>query len=255
MSSDASTLRDQPAPVTATLVLPGSAARTSPPAPPAPPRRRPRRVLRGGVTLMLLLLIGGALGAAGAVLEPILLEDEDSAPRDEVLRANVVARALRPLGSPTLASGDFTTEVQDQAVLDDTTLYVGVARVDATIDFGRMSSRDIRVLDGGTGMRVELPRIVFGPPLLDEARSGAVEPPPSVFDTLFEYDLPGIFHVEPEVDEEALRAVAVDDLALQAETSDLRESARTAALVLVHRHLARFAGLGLDRIDVRFAEA
>lgn len=204
---------------------------------------------------MLLVLIGGALGAAVAVLEPILLDDGDTAPRDEGLRASAVVRALRPLGSATLASGDFTTEVQEQGVLDDTALYVGVARVDATLDFGGMSSRDIRVLDGGTGVRVELPSVTLGSPVLDEASSGVIEPPPSVFEMIFEYDpSAGSFDYGTEADEETLRAVAVDDLALQAEGSDLRESARAAALALVRRHLARFASLGLDRIDVRFDE-
>ena len=203
----------------------------------------------------MLLLVGGALGAAGAVLEPILLDDEVRAPREEVLRASAVVGALRPLGTPTLASGDFTTEIQEQGGLDAAPLYVGVARVDATIDFDRMSGRDVRVLDGGRGVRVELPAVALGPPLLDEARSGVVEAPPSRFEMLFDYDLPGIFTVEPEIDEEELRAVAVDDLAFQAETSDLPASARTAALALVRRYLARFASLGLDRIDVRFDEA
>ena len=91
-----------------------------------------------------------------------------------------------------------------------------------------------------------------GPRCSTRRGSGAVEPPPSALETLFEYDLPGIFTVEPEIDEEELRAVAVDDLAFQAETSDLPASARTAALALVRRLLAGFAGL--DRIDVRFAE-
>lgn len=252
MSSDVSTLRDRPAPVTATLVLPGFSPRTPPPA----PQRRRRRILRGGVTLVLLLSIGGALGAAGAVLEPILLEDEDTAPRDEGLRASAVVRALRPLGSATLASGDFTTEVHDPDAIDDSALYVGVARVDATIDFGRISSRDVRVLDGGSGVHVELPSVALGLPVLDEAQSGVVEPPPSVFEWMLDYGVsPGIFDDEPVADEETLRAVAVSDLAVQAEGSDLRVSARTAALSLVRRELARLARLGLDRIDVRFDDA
>lgn len=252
MSSDASTLRDRPAPVTATLVLPGNSARTPPP---APPRHR-RRILRGGVTLVLLLVVGGALGAAGAVLEPILRDDEAGVPRREVLRANAVVGVLRPLGAPTLASGDFTTEVQDQGGLDAAPLYVGVARVDATIAFDRMSGGDVRVLDGGRGVRVELPAVTLGPPLLDEARSGVVAEPLSWFENLFDYDLPtGILDERADVDEEVLRAAAVDDVTRQAAVSELRTSARTNAVALVRRHLARFASLGLDRIDVRFDEA
>jgi hypothetical protein len=214
------------------------------------------------VALLGLLVCGGAIGAAVAVVEPSLVDDEPGTERTQperpVLRDGAVVGALRPLGAASLASGEFATEVVDESSYDGTPRYVAVASVDAIVDFTTLSDRDVQLVDRGRGVLVILPEVVLGAPVLDEDRSGVIERSPSVLEQLFDFeDFEDFEALGPEQveqpDEESLRAAAVDDLARQAESSDLRDTARQAALDLVRRSLAGLAGLGLVRIDVQFA--
>jgi hypothetical protein len=245
--------------------VPGTPTATLPRPRPARAAPRPPRgsgAWRRLVTLAGLVVCGGAMGAAVAVVDPSLLDDDQAAeptqPTRPVLRDGTVVGALRPLGAATLASGEFETEIVDDSSDDGSPSYVAVASVDAVVDFTSLSDRDVRLVDRGRGVLVVLPDVVLGAPVLDEERSGVIESAPSILEELFRF---GDFEVdetglgEPAVDEEALRAAAVDDLSRQAEGSTLRDTARQAALDLVRRSLAGLAGMGLVRIDVRFTTA
>ena len=209
---------------------------------PAPVPRRSgfRRLL----ALLAVSTVGLVAGGTAAVVERIVTatDDPESTTGPDPVDSAVVMSALRPLGQQSLATRAFETEVVDDSGFPDLgeeVVYYGVGSVEATVDFGGVDRADVRVLDSGARVRVHLPAVVLGDPVLDEDRSGVVLDGRNIFDILF-----------PETSGEAdLRDAAIADLADLARQSDLPSEAAQAAVVEVRR---RVGSLGARIVEVRF---
>jgi len=226
---------------TSTLALPGFGPATPPPVPARVARRSGfRRVL----ALLAVSTVGLIAGGTAAVVERIVTAtgDPESTTGPDPVDSAAVMSALRPLGQQSLATRAFETEVVDDSGfpgLGQEVVYYGVGSVEATVDFGGVGRADVRVLDSGARVRVRLPGVVLGEPVLDEDRSGVVLDGPNLFDILF----------PDSVGEADLRAAAIADLADIARQSDLPSEAAQAAVVEVRR---RVGPLGARTVEVRF---
>jgi hypothetical protein len=237
---------------TATLVLPGFAEKTPPPPPgrtlpqmaahatsaatPAPLQSRGKRRAIG---LVVMLGLGVAVGGAAAVLEDVLAPK-----RVHALAPRAVIRALHPLGTMVIASRAFATDVTDSGGftgLGDEVVYHGAGTVSASVDFARVHANDVRVIsaEDRPRVRVMLPDVQLGAPVLDEAHSGVIKRRSGILDTLF----------GPPASEDELRSIALDDLATSADASTLRAQARGAAVAEVR---STIVGLGAKVVQVDF---
>lgn len=238
---------------TATLVLPGFANTTPPPPPgrtlpempalvepaststPAPIRSRRKR--RRVIGLVVVLVVGVVGGGAAAVLEDVLTTTPAHA-----LATRAVVRALHPLGTQLMASRAFAADVTDSSGFGGDVVYHGAGSVTASIDFAQIDPHDVRVIsaDDNPRVRVRLPDVELGAPVLDEGRSGVTERHDGIFFLFF----------GPTVSEDDLRGEALDDLATQADASTLRAEARGIAVIQVRN---KIVGLGAKAVQVEFA--
>jgi hypothetical protein len=204
---------------------------------PVPIKRRRNR--RRAIGLIVMLGFGVVGGGAAAVLEDVLTPT-----RAHALAPRAVVGALHPLGKQLMASRAFQTDVTDSSYggLGGDVVYHGAGTVAASIDFAQIDAHDVRVIsaDDNPRVRVRLPEVALGAPVLDERDSGVTERHTGVFFFLF----------GPTASEDDLRGEALNDLATQAEASTLRAEARGAAVTQVR---SKIVGLGAKAVQVEFA--
>jgi hypothetical protein len=203
-----------------------------------------KRVLAG---LAALLAAAAALVAVLPGLSPFGTETKDTSPP-------ALRRALEDLHEYRAASANLqqVVEVEEDAgmlpafIKGQRTVLVAQGAVDAHVDFRALGPGAVRLSEDGRRATISLPAAQLGEPRVDLERTRVVDRDRGLVDRV------GEALGEGGADEERrLLALAEQKLHAAARGDDelLRRAERNTAAMLVR--LAR--GLGVERVDVRFA--
>jgi hypothetical protein len=210
---------------------------------PRPRRRIPLRLLAAGVGAAVLLPVG--FEVAGWL-------PEDPFGRDVVDRSTTpLLLALEDLQEYHAATGTFQVVVDREvdtryvpsAISGERVQLLATGTADAYVDFSALDAGAVTLSGDGTAATIELPA-----PRLDEVR---IDPEES---RVLDRDRGLVERIgdaigDDPVDDSELYALAEDQLAAAATSSDLRERAETNTRDML-TGLAR--SLGVDEVEVRF---
>jgi hypothetical protein len=210
---------------------------------PRPRRRIPLRLLAAGVGAAVLLPVGFEI--AGWL-------PEDPFGRDVVDRSTTpLLLALEDLQEYHAATGTFQVVVDREvdtryvpsAISGERVQLLATGTADAYVDFSALDAGAVTLSGDGTAATIELPA-----PRLDEVR---IDPEES---RVLDRDRGLVERIgdaigDDPVDDSELYALAEDQLAAAATSSDLRERAETNTRDML-TGLAR--SLGVDEVEVRF---
>ncbi|MFJ6730187.1 DUF4230 domain-containing protein [Streptomyces sp. NPDC091281] len=149
------------------------------------------------------------------------------------------------------ASGNFQVVVdleKDAKYLPDAlrgsrTLYVGAGSVDAYVDLGKVTDKDVTVNEDRTSATLKLPHAALGKPALDPDRSYAVSKQRGLFDRLGD-----LFSDNPN-GEQAVQKLAVRHIGDAAKESELTKRAETNTTGML-KGLLR--SLGFEEVQVTY---
>ncbi|MFD4576228.1 DUF4230 domain-containing protein [Streptomyces sp. NPDC058417] len=149
------------------------------------------------------------------------------------------------------ASGNFQVVVdleKDAKYLPDAlrgsrTLYVGAGSVDAYVDLGKVTDKDVTVNEDRTSATLNLPHAALGKPALDPDRSYAVSKQRGLFDRLGD-----LFSDNPN-GEQAVQKLAVRHIGDAAKESELTKRAETNTTGML-KGLLR--SLGFEEVQVTY---
>ncbi|MFJ3492249.1 DUF4230 domain-containing protein [Streptomyces sp. NPDC086091] len=149
------------------------------------------------------------------------------------------------------ASGNFQVVVdleKDAKYLPDAlrgsrTLYVGAGSVDAYVDLGKVTDKDVTVNEDRTSATLNLPHAALGKPALDPDRSYAVSKQRGLFDRLGD-----LFSDNPN-GEQAVQKLAVRHIGDAAKESELTKRAETNTTGML-KGLLR--SLGFEKVQVTY---
>ncbi len=166
--------------------------------------------------------------------------------------APVVLKEIREVATFTAATGEFESTVDVERTIDNVpafvagehTIFLGVGRVDATVDLSALGT-DAVTVTGDRSVRVVLPAPRLGRAVVDPVRSHVLSRDRGVVDRVA-----GVFTDSP-TGERALMVKAQRRIGAAAAASDLRDRAEAGTTRMVKGLLSR---LGYDRVEVAFAD-
>ena len=166
--------------------------------------------------------------------------------------APVVLKRIREVARFTAATGEFQATVDVERSIPhvpgflagEHTIYLGVGRVDATVDFSALAADAVTTDADGT-VRVVLPAPRLSQPVVDPARSRVMSRDRGVADRVA-----GLFTDSPTGDR-SLMLTARHRIRQAAAAGDLRVRAERSTTRMVQGLLTR---LGHDRVEVAWAD-
>ncbi|MEI8002574.1 MAG: DUF4230 domain-containing protein [Actinomycetes bacterium] len=212
-------------------------------------RRRRRGGFRSGLTLVAVIAVAVAVAMLAHAIGTFHLGLFGTTKVDR--SAPVVLRQIREVESFTAATGEFESTVDIRTSVDplpaflagEHTIFVGVGRVDAAVDFSGLAS-DAVTVDADRTVHVRLPAPRLGTPVIDLQRSRVASRDRGLADRLA-----GVFADNP-TSEHGLAVHAQHRIARAAARSDLATRAEANTTRLVQGLLGT---LGYDRVDVTYA--
>lgn len=164
--------------------------------------------------------------------------------------APVALRGIREVATFTAATGEFEATVDVERRVGDVpgflagerTVYLGVGRVDATVDFSGLSA-DAVTVTGDRAVRVVLPAPRLARAVVDPARSRVISRDRGLVERVA-----GVFTDSP-TDDRAVVLRAQRRIRAAAAGSDLQARAEVSTTRMVRALLTR---LGFERVDVAY---
>jgi hypothetical protein len=218
-----------------------------------PPRRRRRGV--GGLRTVGVIAALAAVAVAVALLARAIGGfDVNLFGTTEVDRsAPVVLEQLRDVSDYTAATGEFsaTIDIEDDVkyvpsfIAGQRTIFIGVGRVDARVDFSALT-KDAVVVGQDGAVTVTLPAPRLGTPVVDPALSHVANRDRGIVNRVA-----AAFEENP-TSERALYLAAQERMAVAAKGSDLRARAEANTTKMLQGLLGK---LGFEQVNVVFTKA